>query len=139
MKKILALLPLCGLLLWQSCSDEKASATKPLNPNGDSELALLMRQMFEDGERVRAQVKEGKPVDIQVDFEKIMTAKATDPAKMQGPDYPAFAGAYVEAMKALRDAPPAEAQDKYSEVVATCMNCHQQSCPGPMVRIKKLL
>ncbi len=135
MKKLIALLPLCCLLFWQAC---KTESSKPLNPNGDSELAILMRQMFEDGERVREQIKNGQPVDIQVDFEKMMTAKATDPTKMQGKDYPHFALSYVEAMKALRDAPPAEAQDKYSAMVATCMNCHEQSCPGPMVRIKKL-
>ncbi len=135
MKKTIALLPLCCLLIWQAC---KTESSKPLNPNGDSELAVLMRQMFEDGERIREQIKSGQPVDIKVDFEKIMTAKATDPKKMQGPEYPHFASAYVEAMKALRDAPPAEAQDKYSAMVATCMNCHEQSCPGPIVRIKKL-
>lgn len=139
MKKILVLLPLCCLLFWQACSDEKIGASKPLNPNGDSELALLMRQMFEDGERVRAQIQQGEAVSIQVDFEKIMTAKSTDPAKMQGPDYPHFASSYVEAMKALRDAPPAEAQERYTAMVATCMNCHENSCPGPMVRIKKLI
>ncbi|MBK8561775.1 MAG: hypothetical protein IPN76_00085 [Saprospiraceae bacterium] len=135
MKKLIALFPLLAILLWQACKTESG---KPLNPNGDSELAILMRQMFEDGERVREQIKNGQPVDIQVDFEKIMTAKATDPTKMQGKEYPHFAASYVEAMKALRDAPPAEAQDKYSAMVATCMNCHEQSCPGPMVRIKKL-
>ncbi|MCF8247981.1 MAG: hypothetical protein K9J37_22685 [Saprospiraceae bacterium] len=139
MKKLIALLPLCCLLLWQACSNDKTCATQPLNPNGDSELALLMRQMFEDGERVRTQIQKGEVVSIQVDFDKIMTAKATDPAKMQGPEFPHFAASYVEAMKALRDATPAEAQDKYTAMVATCMNCHEQSCPGPIVRIKKLL
>jgi hypothetical protein len=89
--------------------------------------------------RVREQVKSGQPVSIQVDFEKIMTAKSTDPEKMQGADYPHFAGSYVEAMKALRDAPPAEAQDKFAAMVSTCMNCHANTCPGPTVRIKKLL
>lgn len=136
MKKLIALIPLICLLIGQAC---KSDHKKPLNPNGDSELALLMRQMFEDGERVKAQIGNGEPVNIQVDFEKIMIAKATDPAKMQGPEFPHFAASYVEAMKALRDAPPAEAQEKYSAMVATCMNCHEQSCPGPMVRIKKLL
>lgn len=139
MKKFLVLLPLCGLLLWQACSNENGAASKPLNPNGDSELALLMRQMFEDGERVRQQIEKGEAVSIQVDFEQIMTAKATDPKKMQGPEFPHFAASYVEAMKALRDAPQAEAQERYTAMVATCMNCHEQSCPGPLVRIKKLV
>lgn len=136
MKKLIALIPLCTLLTWQACKND---GSKPLNPNGDSELAVLMRQLYEDGVRVKEQVKKGEPVSIQVDFEQIMTAKSTDPEKMQGPDFPHFATSYVEAMKALRDAPPAEAQDKYSAMVATCMNCHKNSCPGPIVRIKKLM
>ncbi len=139
MKKILVLLPLCCLLLWQACSDEKTCATKPLNPNGDSELALLMRQMFDDGMRVREQIRKGEAVSIHVDFEKIMTAKATDPEKMQPADYPQLAQSYVDAMRALRDATPAEVEDRYTAMVATCMNCHENTCPGPMVRIKKLI
>ncbi|MCC6724728.1 MAG: hypothetical protein IT258_09470 [Saprospiraceae bacterium] len=138
MKKTIALLPLCCLLLWQACSGDKASG-KPLNPNGDSELALLMREMFEDGMRVREQVKNGQAIDIQVDFEKIMTAKATDPKKMQPDDFPQLAGSYVEAMKALKAAPAAEVQERYTAMVATCMNCHENICPGPTVRIKKLI
>lgn len=139
MKKIFVLLPLCCLLLWQACSDEKSATTSPLNPNGDSELALLMRQMFDDGMRVREQIKNGQSVEIQVDFEKILTAKATNPEKMQPAEYPHFAGSYVEAMKALRDAPANEVQERYTAVVATCMNCHENTCPGPTVRIKKLI
>jgi len=139
MKKVMVLLPLCCLLLWQACSDEKNGGSKPLNPNGDSELALLMRQMYDDGVRVKAQIEKGEQVDIQVDFEKIMAAKATDPVKMQPAEYPHFASSYVEAMQALRNAPAAEARERYTAMVATCMNCHENTCPGPMVRIKKLL
>ena len=139
MKKILVLLPLCCLLLWQACSNDKNGASQPLNPNGDSELALLMRQMFDDGMRVKEQVKKGEKPDIQVDFEKILTAMATDPEKMQPADYPQLATSYVDAMRALRDASPAEVEDRYTAMVATCMNCHENTCPGPMVRIKKLI
>lgn len=139
MKKILVLLPLCSLLLWQACSDEKTCATQPLNPNGDSELAVLMRQMFDEGVRVKEQIQNGQAVDVQVDFEKILTAKATDPEKMQTAEFPGFATAYVEAMRALKAAKPEEAEALYSTMVTTCMNCHHNTCPGPVVRIKKLI
>ena len=139
MKKTLALLPLCCLLLWQACSDDKTGTTKPLNPNGDSELALLMRQMFDDGMRVKEQIQKGEKVGVQVDFEKILTAKATDPEKMQPAEFQGLATAYVEAMRALKAAKPEEAKALYSSMVTTCMNCHHNTCPGPMVRIKKLV
>lgn len=135
MKKLIALIPLCSLLIWQAC---KSDGNKPLNPNGDSELAVLMRQLYDDGQRVKSQIEKGEAVDIQVDYEKILTAKATEPEKMQGPDYLPFAQGYVAAMNALKASTPADVKDKYAAMVAACKNCHEHSCPGPLVRIKKL-
>lgn len=137
-KKAIALFPLCCLLVWQACSDEKTCAA-PLNPNGDSELALLMRQMFDDGMRVKQQIEQGEKVSIAVDFEKIRSAKATDPEKMQPAEFQDLAVAYVEAMHALKATGPEEAEARYAAVVSSCMNCHHRICPGPMVRIKKMV
>ncbi|MBI5916086.1 MAG: hypothetical protein HY842_11985 [Bacteroidetes bacterium] len=143
MKKLIVLLPLVCLLapvglVWQACSDEKNCATQPLNPNGDSELALLMRAMFEDGMRVKVQILKGETPDIQVDFKQILTAKATAPEKMQTADFEPLATSYVQAMRALDAAKPEEAAQLFTTMVTTCMNCHHNTCPGPVVRIKKL-
>jgi|GEM_PF-4973254 len=52
-----------------SCSDGKKEATiskevvqQPINPNGDSELALLMREMFDEAQLIKEQIANGEPL-----------------------------------------------------------------------------
>ncbi len=111
---------------------------KPLNPNGDSELALLMRVMHEEGMKIKAQVENGELPKINQDFEKILTAVPTESGKTESAIYQSFANAYIASIKALMQSNPAEVQNRYVEVVNTCMNCHEQVCPGPMMVINKL-
>ena len=50
-------------------TDDKAKktpsecATKPLNPNGDSELALLMRDMMASSQSLKEKIKQGNLPD----------------------------------------------------------------------------
>ena len=131
------LLLFCGL----SCNNfnnEECTTSAPLNPNGDSELALLMREMFEDGERMKQQIKNGKIPEVLKKFETIHTAKATQPEKANSEQFKVFADSYLATVKAIHTAQPEEVSVFYKGMVETCMNCHQAMCPGPMVRIKKL-
>lgn len=120
-----------------SCTTE-SSGQKPLNPNGDSELALLMRLMYEDGMEIREQIRRGEKPDIEFDFENIHTAQATDPARMKTSDFDVFAASYVQAVQAYNNARKEEAEIYFNGIVTACMNCHQSICPGPSVRIKKM-
>ncbi len=138
MKKLLVFLTLVASAYLLSCTTD-ANAKKPLNPNGDSELALLMRAMFDDGMRMKAQVQRGEKPDVAVAFEKIHTAKPTEAGKNATEEYTAFALSYVQAVKALKEAQPGEAETYYTGMVNACLNCHKAVCPGPVVRIKKML
>jgi hypothetical protein len=115
-----------------------ASTPKPLNPNGDSELALLMREMFDDGMRIRQQILDGEEPDVLKKFEAIHTAVPTEEGKTDSDHYRQMAKAYVAALKTLEDATVEDRYDSYQAVVQSCMNCHKAICPGPMVRIKKM-
>lgn len=133
------------LLLVLGCVSESGetnkpspAVSKPLNPNGDSELALLMREMFEDGERMKQDILDGKVPKIGVDYEAVLTAAATEPEKAASDAYHAFALTYIETMKAIEKADPEEAATLYVSMVKTCMDCHTQLCPGPKRRIRKL-
>ena len=108
------------------------------NPNGDSELALLMRDMFEEALYVKQQVELGKPANIKLDHEKILTAHATEPEKAASAEYKAFAGVYLQTIKALKKANAEDLPDMYENLVASCTTCHQALCPGPMAKIEKL-
>ncbi len=137
---LLLLLALCI-----SCSEkEKACApvdtptTQALNPNGDSELALLMRAMFDEAVQIKRQVANEEPISLKIDYEKILTAHATEPEKAASVQYQAFAKSYLQSIKDLQSASPAQGEAFYLNMVENCMTCHKALCPGPMVVIKKL-
>ena len=101
MKKLVVLLFLMSsvTIFLPSCSN--ADNNVPLNPNGDSELALLMRQMFEDGEAMKAALDSGKLPKLTKDHMKMLTVEATEPEKAASPEYKAFAQSYLQTLEAL--------------------------------------
>lgn len=117
-----------------SCTEEK----KAINPNGDSELALLMRAMYDEAQLIKTQIENGEPVQINLDHEAILTAHATEPEKAGSEAYQAYAQAYLESVKNLQDAAPEQLVSLYDHLVNNCMVCHKALCPGPIVKIKKL-
>ena len=136
-KYIVVIVILTGCLV-ASCFSEEGSSKKPLNPNGDSELALLMREMYEDGLRMKREVMSGEKPEVLKKFEKIHHAVATEPDKVSTERYRLYADAYLNAMRMLESSSMPELETAYSAVVESCLNCHRAVCPGPMVRIKKL-
>jgi hypothetical protein len=107
------------------------------DPNQPSELAALMREMFTDTEAMKAAIQAGKiPADMREKFGKIYAAKPTDVEMKEGA-YPAMAKIFLASMDNLYD--DKEQIKDYNLMIGTCLACHQNQCPGPMVRIKKLL
>ena len=128
-----------------SCSEEEKDCSnvdnriqQPINPNGDSELALLMRAMFDEAEQIKQQIANGEPIKLNINHEKILTAHATEPKKAASAEYQAFANVYLQTIKNLQTASPTQIGNLYDNMVDNCMTCHKALCPGPMVRIKKL-
>lgn len=105
------------------------------NPNGSSELSLLMRSMEKQLSDAKAAVLQGTYKGVYPSsFDKIYTAKPTD-ANTKTENFDVFAGVYINADKAFTANPSI---DTYNNVVNTCLACHSQHCPGPVGRIKKL-
>lgn len=128
-----------------SCSETQPAgaaaedaAQKPLNPNGDSELALLMRAMFEEAQQIRAQIAQGEPISLSLDHAEMLTAHATEPEKAASAEYKAYAQLYLQTMTDLQNADASQLGALYGNMVDNCMACHQAMCPGPIVKIKKL-
>ena len=142
MKKILAISILIFLTFLLACTEVEQSSDDlpPIqpNPNGDSELALLMRDMFDDGMRMKKLIKAGKVPEVIENFEKIHSAQATEPEKAASVKFKLFADAYLRSLKELEGASSDDVKLLYNQVVETCMSCHKALCPGPTVRIKKL-
>jgi TusA-related sulfurtransferase len=135
-----------ALMVFQSCEEAPKSNAgkseeikkKSLNPNGDSELALLMRDMFAEAKQIKKQIQNGEEVTVKVDHERILSAHATQPAKAASAEYKTWGAAYLAGVESLKNATPETAEAAYTSLVNSCMNCHQALCPGPVVKIKKL-
>lgn len=131
-------------LLAVNCSEspeinyEYETITWNPNPNGDSELALLMRKMFDDAYLMKQQIELGHPVTVKMDHKNIVTAHATEPEKAASPEYKAFAQTYLNAMESLNSATKENVEVLYENIVTNCRSCHQAMCPGPLARIKYL-
>lgn len=103
----------------------------------DSELTLLMRDMYNYFDTLKTDIIAGELTDDIKVFQDIHTAVATSPEKVSNELFQGLASIYVNSAKRL-NRPNVNKQDAFNLMVDNCMNCHQQMCPGPMVKIKKL-
>ena len=126
------------IYLLAACENGDPKPKQIFNPNGDSELALLMREMFDDAMRMKIEVAAGKTPKVKHSFEEIFTASATEPEKVKSEIYEAVGNEYLKSVQNLKQGSKINADQLYLEVVQNCMNCHKALCPGPMVRIEKL-
>ncbi|MCF8257491.1 MAG: hypothetical protein K9J06_08065 [Flavobacteriales bacterium] len=130
----LRIIPVVTMVLaWASC---EAPQPKDVNPNGSSELAILMREMFDDGERIKAQVQRGEEPTGLRDFAAIHAAIPTD-STVKTLVFTAFAESYLESVRQL-EADDSTSVYRFNRMVDQCMNCHSEFCPGPKKRIRKL-
>ena len=121
-----------------SCQGSSEQKVRPINPNGDSELALLMRDMEVEARLMKSEIVEGHKPAVKNFFKEIHTAEATEPEKVASEAYRMYASAYHNALGMLDESEKADVPVAYTAMVESCMNCHREMCPGPMVRIKKL-
>ncbi len=140
---------LCLALLYQfnSFHKEKIEPTKngsscsikePLNPNGDSELALLMREMYDTSVSLKTSITKAiLPRDFPQRFRSIHSAKPTDPT-VKTETFKILADEYLKGLKALSNSKKGELKTNYNESVQKCINCHEAFCPGPIKKIVKL-
>lgn len=112
--------------------------TKSLNPNGDSELALLMRAMMKNSDSLRMQVMQGKlPEKFPEMFLSIHTAKPTD-SETKKASFNAYADNYISMLQKLYQSDSKNLNENYNAVIEACASCHSEHCPGPLKAINKL-
>ncbi len=115
-------------------------ATKAVAYTPDrSELALLMREMFDENMEIREQIMNGEtPKEFSEKFYNLHTANATEPEKIND-TYHAMADAYLQTMEGVMEAEGDEAVAAFNNMVTTCVNCHKAvSCQGPIPKINQL-
>jgi hypothetical protein len=138
------ILLIAGVLMFQVMVPEQAISiaaadTVYANPNGSSELAVLMRKMQQYSNTAKEDIKSGKaPAPYPVEFDKIHTAKISE-GMSKSDYYKSFADLYVSSVKNYASSAPAERVDTYNNMVNSCLACHSQHCPGPIPVIKKMM
>lgn len=138
MKQLFILFSICAFAFTLSfCSESKKEEKH--EPQKVSELAQLMRTMYDDGEQMKAAIEKGElPPDFREKFKKMHTAIPTEPLSNK-PAFDAFANQYLAIIDSVYSAPNAEIRKKnYNAMVTQCVSCHEVYCPGPIKRIKKL-
>tara|TARA_B100000678_G_scaffold291254_1_gene307172 strand:- start:962 stop:1450 length:489 start_codon:yes stop_codon:yes gene_type:complete len=124
----------------QSGEQSNSSGTKELKMYQESELALLMRTMYDNNMELRQEIMEGKiPENFPERFYTIHTATISNGMSREKGPFEALADQYLNNMKAItRASSPREAKIAYNEMVMSCAGCHQIYCPGPLVKIRKM-
>lgn len=101
-----------------------------------SELALLMRQMYENM-KVAGQLLDSNqtiPDSLLTGYETIVSAEATNPDEIDAKFY-GFANGWVDEVNVLRENQTIE---NYNNVMNSCVHCHSSYCQGPIPKIKRL-
>ncbi len=112
--------------------------TCSMNPNGQSELAELMRQMQGHINSIRDASIAGTISGEMPDFlNTIHTAKPTD-STMVDSEFDSRADEYLESVKNLYHRNPESQKIAFNTMVSKCQSCHEHYCPGPLVVIKKM-
>jgi hypothetical protein len=135
MKKPFLFCSILSIIYILSCSDINK---KPSNTSNGSELTLLMREMFDDGMKIKEAILEGENPQIMNKAKALMSAHSTDPEVAISEEFEIFAQSYLAAVEALEEVNNENRTTQYEIMVTSCMNCHRSLCPGPMVKIKKL-
>ena len=121
-----------------SCTNSQSKNKSIKYPNKDSELALLMRDIVDDTENVKKQIKDNKEIKFFVDFEKLYTAIPTDEELRNDSRYNLYTELYINSIQELLETQQNKTEF-YNNMVQVCINCHNEvACPGPVKRIRKL-
>lgn len=120
---------------------DSAAACKPgtVNPNGDVELAILMREMADWTDSCKVAIESGRPMPSKPEkLNTLHTAERTD-KKIDAALFNSMASLYQGQVLSFEQSTDANRKDNYNSMVSACAGCHQNFCQGPLVRINKMM
>jgi hypothetical protein len=143
------LLLLSACLSIPACGPGPAKPTEPIAdstatylPGSDehvvSPLAQLMRDMTVFGDSTKARLASGRELLPYPEGFKAMLTAGPTPGMVDHRTYDPFAFAYLHQLDSLYKVPVEQRSAVYDGLVSACAACHQEVCPGPLDRIKKL-
>jgi hypothetical protein len=120
-------------------SAKKCAMPSSVNPNGDSELALLMREMADWTDSCKAAITSGREVPAApANLKTLHAAKRTDP-NIDEKIFSSMASLYQSRVTDFQAATDANRVQLFNAMVQGCVSCHENFCHGPLVRINKMM
>ncbi len=117
----------------------------PRSPNPSSELAVLMRDVWEYADTLRNQITDSTSTaslpDYQVRFKEIHAAIPTK-SDTKSPAFDAMAAIMLQKLENVyqnENKEQSEQVEGFNLFVKSCVQCHEQQCPGPISKISKLI
>lgn len=122
-----------------TCDQELAQAKKEaLISHEPSELAILMLEMYAANQDWKVEILKGNvPKDFPEKYKQMHKAQSINEHAGKA-FYNTMTTSYLKTIEDLTDASPENAPEKFNAMVNVCMQCHQEICPGPIPKIKKL-
>ncbi len=121
--------------------DTAAACNKPtviMDPNNAKPMALMMRQMVVNMDKMKGKLIAGERVtEKEFPFLRFYLVEPTDPNVLE-PKFYENARLFQESYKQIFETKGLQAK-AYNATISMCINCHQSYCSGPIKRIKKLL
>jgi len=108
----------------------------PYNPNGSSELAVLMRRMLTELRQAKTSFSQNTTPTFAGSYEKIRCTWPTTEGT-RTPWYDKMAKHFLRSYDALRSAKSNHAQ-YFNATINNCIACHQNTCLGPIPAIESL-
>lgn len=104
-----------------------------------SEMALLMRKMYEFNKVTKAHIiNKDSLLAFPEEFLLIHTAVLTDPSE-RDKEFDTIAEQFIHAQKATFSMKSDSTVYYFNRSVNLCISCHETRCIGPIPKIKKLL
>ena len=125
-----------SVLFFSACFNNNEDSTIITDPNDTSEMALLMRDMFERLEVIKYKIENNESLsEEQLSFAIIHSQEATDSSFIKEGLVPMSEG-YSRIINQFNNYP---SKENYKSIVNSCINCHISMCPGPLERIDNLI
>lgn len=129
------------LLILVSCNSNKKEANVGQEPlmYKSSEMALLMRKMYEVNKVVKAQIiNKDSLLSFPEEFSTIHTAILTDPTERNN-EFDSISKQFLFQQKAAFTSDSDSSRYYFNKSINSCISCHETRCVGPLPIIKKLL
>jgi hypothetical protein len=126
--------------------ENKNLINDPRSPNPSSELAVLMRDMWEYADTLKTAIANKNTNSLseyRPAFDNILKATPTD-EHTKSPAFDAMAKIMLQKLEnvyhnAAENKEQSVQVEGFNLLVKSCLQCHEQQCPGPVSKISKLM